>query len=187
MSLEHLHHQPEKQSERLGQEHEAEKSPDRKNETLEREPIQGHDIEVIRHSIKHEAISTQEATANKYGHSRPQSQLHASHELKDSTYQYTLHKVRKSLSLPERGFSLVVHQPAVDTISNAAAQTVTRPSGLLGGGIVSLIGSGVVLYLARYYGFRYNFFVFFVLFGSGYVIGMLAELLISRLTKHRRH
>lgn len=98
-------------------------------------------------------------------------------ELKDETLKRTLKQVRTKLSAPSRAFSRVVHQPAVDAVSQAASKTVARPSGFLGGSILAFVGSSAFLWVARHYGFSYNYLIFVLFFAGGFVIGMFLELL----------
>ena len=70
--------------------------------------------------------------------------------------------------------------------SDALGKTVTRPSGLLGGGLVAFLGSGSYLYLAKHIGFQYNYFVSTVLFVIGFAIGLGLELAVWFATKSHR-
>jgi hypothetical protein len=107
------------------------------------------------------------------------------HELKDLAYRRTMSRVRTRLSSPEKLFSRMVHAPVVDEVSEFAATTIARPSGILGGSIFALLGSAFVLYLAKHYGFEYNFLLFGLLFSGGFVIGILIELGYNGIKKLR--
>lgn len=104
-------------------------------------------------------------------------------ELKELKYQRTLQSVRKDLSAPERAFSKAVHNPLVDAVSEAGAKTVARPSGLLAGGIFAFLGSSVFLYIAKHYGYEYNFLLFALFFIGGFFVGLLLELLLRVLRR----
>ncbi len=99
-------------------------------------------------------------------------------ELKAQAYAQTLRKIRSRLPSVERSFSKVIHQPTVEAISEATGKTLARPSGLLGGGLVSLVGSIIALYMSKHYGFRYNFFVYLLLLVVGFCSGVLLELAV---------
>lgn len=103
--------------------------------------------------------------------------------IKDEKFNRTLTSVRKSLNAPERAFSKLVHNKTVDAVSNAADKTVARPSGLLTGSIFSFLGSVVFLYIARHYGYEYNFLLFFLFFVGGFFVGLFLEAII-RLVYH---
>lgn len=116
----------------------------------------------------------------------PASPTHITRELKQATLQRELTHIRRQLSSPNRALSKLIHQPAVRNISEAAGKTVSRPSGLLGGGILAFVGSSAYLYLAKHQGFNYNYVVFFGLFTSGFVVGLILELIVWTATSSRR-
>lgn len=95
--------------------------------------------------------------------------------LKLHTLRRELQNIQRRESPAARTFSKVIHQPAVRAVSETAGKTVSRPSGLLGGGVLAFIGTSLYLYAARYYGFEYNYFVFLVLFAAGFGAGLLLE------------
>lgn len=114
----------------------------------------------------------------------PSSRL-VTRELKQITLQRELLHIRRKLPRPQRALSKVVHQPVVRAASEAAGKTVSRPSGLLGGGLVALLGTSGYLYLAHHRGFRYNYLVFLILFAGGFIVGLVLELLVHLATRRR--
>jgi hypothetical protein len=134
-----------------------------------------HSIDKIQASIHKEAISAKEVTV---GERRQDSQQHlpgVHKALKADAYLLSLKKIRGHLSKPQQAFSRIVHHPAIEPINEVGSKTVARPSGLLGSGIFALTGSGVLLYMAKHYGFRYNFMAFVILALCGFVVGLLIE------------
>jgi hypothetical protein len=101
---------------------------------------------------------------------------HAS--LKTTAYRRTLQKTQQKLPKPARVFSKFVHQDTIEKLSAISAQTVARPSGILGGSFTALLGSVIVLYLSKHYGFEYNFTLMLVLFVGGFCLGAALELLV---------
>lgn len=104
--------------------------------------------------------------------------------LKKDSYASLLKQTQKRLPAVAKQFSKLVHQKNIEAISNVSAQTIARPSGLLGGGIGALLGSITLLYYSKHYGFRYNYAFFFVTFLAGFLAGLLVEILV-RLIKRR--
>lgn len=109
-----------------------------------------------------------------------------SREQKAITKRRSLKKLREQESLPERTLSRVIHQPVIRAISEGAGRTISRPSGLLGGGLVAFMGSGSYLVLAKYLHFTYNYSVSLALFAGGFVFGLLLELGVHLATASRR-
>lgn len=113
---------------------------------------------------------------------------HINRELKAITLRRELQTIRRQLSTPQRALSRIIHQPVVRRVSEATANTVSRPSGLLGGGLVAFLGTSGYLYLAQDSGFRYNYSVFLALFAGGFVLGLILEYLVYLATaRHRQH
>lgn len=119
-------------------------------------------------------------------HDEPDTPIGTQHAIKSQVYKQTLQRVQSHLSKPNQALSKVVHNKTVDTISNVGAQTVARPSGLLGGSICAFIGSLVLLYSAKHYGFRYNYLMFILFFVGGFFVGLILELIIWAVYS-RRH
>lgn len=106
-------------------------------------------------------------------------------ELKQQAYLRTMQKVQSRLSGPERVFSRVIHTQVVNALSEAGARSIGRPSGLMGGALCALLGSSLLLYVAKHYGFTYNYTVILVLFIGGFIVGLLIELLYRLVAKAR--
>lgn len=104
--------------------------------------------------------------------------------LKKDTYVSLLKQTRQRLPAASKQFSKFIHQKNVEAVSTLGAQTVARPSGLLGGGVGALLGTVTLLYYSKHYGFRYNYAFFFVTFAAGFLAGLLIEAII-RLVKRR--
>ena len=139
----------------------------------------------LKQEVEQHALSSDETLVDK-------KEETASHEfggyaeLKSQTYSQTLRKVRSRLSSPEQALRKVMHNKAVESASNVVGRTAARPSGILGGGIFALLGSSILLYMSKSAGFEYNFFVFFIFLGGGFIVGVLVELIIRFIRKARR-
>jgi hypothetical protein len=112
---------------------------------------------------------------------------HVNRQLKSITLRRELQQIRRKESAPQRALSRIIHQPVIRAVSEATGKTISRPSGLLGGGLVALIGTSGYLYYAKHMGFQYNYFVFTALFVGGFAIGLVLELLVWLATSSRRH
>ncbi|MFO0781920.1 MAG: hypothetical protein U0524_03470 [Candidatus Saccharimonadales bacterium] len=111
---------------------------------------------------------------------------HINKDLKKVTLQRELTQIRRHLSKRERAFSKVIHQPVVRAVSEASSKTISRPSGLLGGGIMAFVGSTGYLLLAKNLGFsRYNYAAFLVLFAAGFALGVFLEFVVWTVTRSR--
>jgi len=137
-----------------------------------------HNIDKIQESIHESAVSAKEVNISKLDKDNSDSKhiLGIHRELKQDAYKQTIQRVRSALPPIQRSFSKLIHNKTIEPLSEVTSKTIARPSGILSGGIIALVGSSVVLYMARFYGFRYNFSLFFILLGVGFVFGLLAEI-----------
>jgi hypothetical protein len=144
-------------------------------------------LEAIKKDIEQAAVSKEDykhSEAGNGGENTP-TQTYVSRELKQMGFRRTLTNARLHMNAPQRLMSKAIHQPAVEKISEAAAPTIARPSGLIGGGLAALLGNSILLYITKHYGYRYNYFVFIALFIGGFAAGMLIELLVRMLARRR--
>lgn len=114
------------------------------------------------------------------------AQTFVNRELKAMAYARTMTRVRKQLSPVSQLFSRIVHQPAVNALSEVGAKTVGRPSGIIGGGLAAFVGTSIYYYLTKHYGYEYKFSVFLILLAGGFVVGWAAELLLHFFKFRRR-
>jgi hypothetical protein len=136
-----------------------------------------------------EAISAKEIQGKIAETEKPKQfdNVYITRATKKAAYKKTLKHVQRQLPKREKAFSKVIHQPAVEKVSNVGAKTVARPSGLLAGGVCALLGSSIILYMAKHYGFRYNFFVFLLFLVGGFFVGLLIEMLWKGAQKATHH
>lgn len=175
-------------SERLTAHHSPEKTDHQHLERLARDRLQelqekarateaptSKHVEHLAHKAQEQAVSGHEYTVGERD-AAPASHTFGTHkELKHQSYKRILRHVQSRLQGPEKSFSKVIHGKQVEKASNFGAQTIARPSGLMAAGLTTFLGSLTLLFLAKRYGFRYNFSFFIVLFVIGYGLGLLVE------------
>ncbi len=102
---------------------------------------------------------------------------------KKQAYRKQIKKVQSQLPKGSRTFSKIVHNPVVESVSDATAKTIFRPSALIGGSITGLV-IGLVVYLtARYYGYIISNMMLVGLLIIGAILGVIVELLIGIFRK----
>ncbi|HLC91628.1 MAG TPA: hypothetical protein VJC09_01090 [Candidatus Saccharimonadales bacterium] len=149
--------------------------------------LDGSSIESIRQKIEESATKAAEVKVDSENTEADIKQpLNANRELKSEALRRTLNRTRKHLSKPQRALSKVIHQPAIDAVSKVGEKTIARPTGLLTGSIIALAGSSYLLYSAKHYGYEYNYLSVLLLFVSGYVVGLVIELLVHALHHHSK-
>ncbi len=146
-------------------------------------------LKALAENAERQAEASENIKPDKQIDKEPDTDLGMQQLLKSNAYEHTLRRVQQKLPKTARAFSKIAHNKTVETVSNVSAQTVGRPSGILGGSICALMGSLILLYYSRHYGFKYNYSLFFLLFIGGFLVGALAELAIWLLysRKQRRY
>jgi translation elongation factor EF-G len=183
---EHLKHQNNEKYEVLS-EHELQKSQEKQRKVHETAAEKAKeapaDLEQIRAQAEHEAISADQMRQETHKGSTNQENepTFINYELKEIAYQRILKRARRHLPAYSRAMSKVIHQPAVDTVSEVVGKTIGRPSGIIGGGLLALTGTSIYYYLAKHYGYNYNPFVFLLLLVVGFVLGWSVEVVYKLL------
>lgn len=106
-------------------------------------------------------------------------------QLKDMAYSRAMTRVRKQLSLPSRFFSKAIHSKALDRPSEIIGNTVARPSAMLGGAFFAAVGTSILLWITRHYGYEYNYLAVVLLFAIGLASGLFIEFIVKTLQKKR--
>lgn len=157
-------------------EHEAHKAKHEHKESIDK----------ILDTIEKEAKSSETGQKHHLDHQKKTpTVLHVGSELKKRSLSDNIKNIQRELPAPQKVFSRVIHQPIVNAISEASANTIARPSGFLFAGLLSVITSLGLLIACRYYGYRYNFLIGLVALGVGFALGLLLDLLFSVFRKAR--
>jgi len=105
---------------------------------------------------------------------------------KKTVYKTQMKHVQAQLPRGSRAFSKVIHNTAVEKVSDVAGKTIFRPSALVGGAVTGLVLGGSVYVIAQFYG--YSSFVeswmLPILLIIGAVLGVAVELIIN-LFRHK--
>ena len=179
-------HAVEKLDELVEQKPDAEPVRELAEENSESEPGKDHAelLDEIRLETEVQAMPIEEITVGHIEKEEPEAAASlVSKDLRQMKYSRTLQSIRKDLSAPEKALSKIVHNPVVDAVSSAAEKTVARPSGLLFGGIFAFLGSSSFLYIAKHYGYEYNFLMFALFFAAGFGLGLILELIFRIFKK----
>lgn len=143
-------------------------------------------IEKIRSDIEKTAKSAEHHAAPGPEEKEPNRPVLINKELRNVTYKRTLKRTQSKLPTAQKALSKIIHQPLVESVSDATSKTVARPSGVFMGGLFAFLGSSVFLWVSKHYGYEYNFFIFMMFFIGGFFIGLLVELGLNLANKRSR-
>ncbi len=174
---------PEHKSESVDALAEAQRNLDRIHKEAGKERHHGANIEQLQTKAEKQAFSREKITVGEK--ETTPSPVGVQRELKTTAYKQTIRRIQTKLRGSDKVLSHVMHQPVVEKLSNFGANTIARPSGILGGGVIALLGSSILLYLTKYYGFEYNLTVFFILFIVGFTAGIILESLVKLMRRKR--
>lgn len=150
----------------------------------EKQPDNRKEIGEITRQVEQQALSGKEMSPFERAPQRQHPVL-INKQLKDMAYSRTMLRVQKHLSLPSRYFSKAIHSKVLDKPSELVGKTVARPSSMLGGALFAAIGTSLLLWTTKRYGYEYNYLAVILLFGIGMVLGLIIELAWKSLKKSR--
>lgn len=141
-------------------------------------------VEALINKVEKEALSSSEYRKEE---KKPASSHPAlvNKQLKDMAYSRALVRTRKHLSIASRVFSKAVHSKILDRPSESIGKTIARPSSMMGGAIVAFIGTSLLLWITKKYGYEYNYLAAVLLFGIGMILGLVVESLFKLVKKRR--
>jgi pyruvate dehydrogenase complex dehydrogenase (E1) component len=142
-------------------------------------------LEVLQEKVEKAAKSREQTAIDQAENKASESAVPIGKNLKDNAYKQSLRSAQRQMKPAQRRFSKFIHKRGVEAVSNVSSATVARPSGLLVGGLFSVISSLVILYICRHYGYEYNFFVGLASFAGGFLLGVFVEG-VYRLFKRER-
>lgn len=145
-------------------------------------------LEKILDKVEKEASSTEEIKRHHLDKDteKPTGPITIGSELRKHSLKSSLKKIQKNLNPVEKSFSKLVHNSSVYAVSEVTAKTLARPSGILFGGICSLVISCGLLFVSKYFGYEYNFLVGILAFIGGFFLGLLLESLSKILKKNHQ-
>lgn len=83
--------------------------------------------------------------------------------------------VQAEMGPPGRMFSKLIHNPAVEKVTNVIGSTLARPNAMLSGSIAAFISITVLYFVAHHYGYQLSGFETIGAFIAGWVGGLLYD------------
>jgi len=114
---------------------------------------------------------------------QPEAETYITKADKNRAYNLSLKRVQRQLGAPGRSFSRLIHNPAVERVSETLEKTIARPSAVLGGSLFATVGLAIMLYAARRNGFALSGSELALFLAIGWLVGLLSELLWRKILK----
>lgn len=103
----------------------------------------------------------------------------------DKAYDQTMQTIQREMPAPSRTFSKVIHNKAIEKVSDVAGSTIARPNALLSGAVCAFLLVLALYAHARYFGYALSGFESIGAFILGWVIGLVFDLLKSIIRGRR--
>lgn len=91
------------------------------------------------------------------------------------SFKQNLGNIQSEMPAMQRGFSKVIHNPAVEKASEVVGSTVARPNSILAGAMVAFFAVLAVYLLAKHFGYPLSGFETIGAFIVGWIIGALYD------------
>ena len=92
-----------------------------------------------------------------------------------ASYNHHMKKLQEELPPVQRGFSKLIHNPAVEKTSEVVGGTVARPNAILAGAVVAFFAVLIVYLTAKHYGYVLSGFETIGAFIVGWLLGVLYD------------
>ena len=149
---------------------------------LEKEATPETNKEHLEQNARHEALElassaeqeqTTEQTETKTSE-KPHRNKPTKREL-DASFKQTMTHIQKTMKPANRAFSKVIHNPAVDTVSNITANTIARPNLIFAGALSTVILCSIIYFVAKFYSYTLSGTEAIATFVLGWIIGAIIE------------
>lgn len=93
----------------------------------------------------------------------------------DKSYAKTLNDTQSVLTPSSRTFSKIIHNKAIEPISNVIGNTIARPNAILFGAVFSFISTLIIYLVAKKIGYTLSGFEPIIAFIIGWFIGIIHD------------
>lgn len=94
---------------------------------------------------------------------------------KEASFKRHMEAVQAEMTAPQRAFSKVIHNKAVEKTSEVVGATVARPNAILSGAVVAFILVLAVYLVSKHLGYVLSGFETIAAFAVGWLIGILYD------------
>lgn len=127
------------------------------------------------------AVSVEKGGSEKKGRAKegtaPRRRGAISKQEKKASFKRHMNHVQAEMSAPQRAFSKVIHNPAIEKTSEFVGGTLARPNAVLSGAIAAFILVLGVYLIARHFGYVLSGFETIAAFIVGWIFGIAYDYL----------
>ncbi|MCB9819868.1 hypothetical protein H6796_00990 [Candidatus Nomurabacteria bacterium] len=122
----------------------------------------------------HEKESRKEQE-DKLAYEKRREQLSRQPRSQKAAFNKEMKRVQSQLSAPSKAFSKVIHNPAIEKVSNVTGSTIARPNAILSGSVAAFFLTGSLYAWASYAGHPLSGFESIAAFIIGWLIGIIFD------------
>ena len=100
----------------------------------------------------------------------------------DASFNTTMSEIRSQMSEPSRAFSKLIHNKAVEKVSDVAGSTIARPNAILAGAVCAFLLTLGVYLVAKNFGYPLSGFETIGAFILGWILGVVYDFLRVMIT-----
>lgn len=154
------------------------------NRSPERAVDKKHEAETARHEI--ERTKENERSPQKQQEVSPEKRRQQpTGNQRKTAYRTIMSETQAQLPPVSRAFSKIIHNPVIESVSEAAGKTIARPNAVLAGSLSAfLIVLGTYL-VARYFGYPLSGFETIAAFIFGWILGICFDFFRTMITGRR--
>ncbi len=135
-------------------------------------------VEDARHeALEHASKLEHESGAETHHDSPAEKRGVISKRERRASYETTMTEVRTQMSAPSRAFSSIIHQPAIEKISDVVGGTIARPNAVLSGSVTAFLLTIAIYLVARFNGYGLSGTETIAAFTIGWLIGIAFDYL----------
>jgi len=152
--------------------------------TLGTEAPQHNEVENARKEALDYALEEKQYKPHEQHETAPIRPSVASGAKLKQSFDKTMDRVRTDMPLPQKVFSKLIHNQAVEKASDIVGSTVARPDAILSGSACAFVLTTAIYFTARYYGFSLSGSETIATFVAGWLLGLLFDLLKRMFKRH---
>lgn len=164
--------------EKEGSELSKQLAAERERSAAEKEKSSAEHEDSARHEVE-KAVAEQEKKDNELAKASPAERRRETPKntkaARAAAYKKEMKRVQAELSTPERAFSKVIHNKAVEKASEGVGATIARPNAILYGSMFAFFLTAGLYFWARHVGYPLSGFETIAAFIIGWLVGLIID------------
>jgi preprotein translocase subunit SecF len=134
-------------------------------------------LEQARHEALERATSKERKKDTEEREVSPEKPQRATKRQRDASFDTTMSEVRQHMSQPSQQFSRLIHNKAVERVSDTVGGTIARPNAILSGSVIAFLFTLAIYLIARFNGYPLSGSETIAAFILGWAIGLIYDYL----------